>query len=129
MIVSQGRNAYIPPMFEVDFIPSEKPLFNVRICINKRLNTDNLPSCAGRGSRDLADKLEQILIQNAIPAKLIRSPCMNNCQNGPNMKVQGGDFYNGVTEDDFPDIVEAIKAEVARRKALQEQDTQDTPTT
>jgi len=103
-------------MFEVDFIPSEKPLFNVRICTNKRLNTDNLPSCAGRGSRDIADKLEKILLEKAIPAKLIRSVCMNNCQNGPNMKVQGGEFYNGVTHSDLDDIVSAIKSEVTKRK-------------
>ncbi len=114
-------------MFEVDFIPSEKPLFNVRLCTNKRLNTDNLPSCAGRGSRELADKLEKILLENSIPAKLIRSPCMNNCQHGPNLKVQGGDFYNGVTEDDLEKIVEAVKAEVERRKALAEQEAAQTP--
>lgn len=106
-------------MFEVDFIPSEKPLFNVRLCTNKRLNKDKLPSCAGRGSRELADKLEQILLQNSIPAKLIRSPCMNNCQIGPNLKIQGAELFNGVDETTLNDVVEAIKAEVNRRKALE----------
>lgn len=104
-------------MFEADYIPSEKPLFNVRLCTNKRLNTDRQPSCAGRGSKELADKLEDILLAESIPAKLIRSPCMNNCQIGPNLKIQAAELFNGVTADSLPEIVNAIKAEVARRKA------------
>jgi NADH:ubiquinone oxidoreductase subunit E len=108
-------------MFEVDYIPSEKPLFNLRLCTNKRLNRDQLPSCAGRGSRELADKIESLLLEQSIPAKLIRSPCMNNCQIGPNLKIQGAGLYNGVTEDGLAEIIEAIKAEVERRKALSEQ--------
>lgn len=104
-------------MFEVDYIPSEKPLFNLRLCTNKRLNKDSLPSCAGRGSRELADKIEKILLEQSIPAKLIRSPCMNNCKIGPNLKVQGGELYNGVTEERLDEIIDAIKAEVDRRKA------------
>ena len=116
MIAFGSRITYTKTMFEVDFIPSEKPLLYVRICTNKRLNKDKLPSCAGRGSRELADKLEKTLLENAIPAKLLRGVCMNNCKSGPNMKVQGGAFYNGVTEDDLPKIVSAIKSEVAKRK-------------
>ena len=36
---------------EGDWVMPQKPLFYVRVCINKRLNTDKLPNCAGRGSR------------------------------------------------------------------------------
>lgn len=104
-------------MFEADYIPAEKPLFNVRLCINKRLNTDAQPSCAARGSKELADKIESILLEQSIPAKLVRSPCMNNCQIGPNLKIQAAELFNGVSEDNIPEIIEAVKAEVARRKA------------
>ena len=109
-------------MFEVDYIPSEKPLFNVRLCVNKRLNTDDQPSCAGRGSRELADKLEKILLENSIPAKLIRSPCMNNCKIGPNLKIQAAELFNGVDEESLDEVVKAIKAEVDRRRPLPEQE-------
>ena len=88
------------------------------VCVNKRLNTDNLPSCAGRGSRDLADELEKILLENAIPAKLIRSPCMNNCKIGPNLKIQGAELFNGVSEETLDEVVQAIRAEIDRRKAM-----------
>ena len=115
-------------MFEVDFIPSEKSLFIVRMCINKRLNSDNLPSCAGRGSRELADKLAQLLLQNSIPAKLIRGPCMNNCKIGPNLKIQGAELFNGVSDESLTEVVDAIKAEVDRRKAsAQEKEKEEDP--
>jgi (2Fe-2S) ferredoxin len=103
-------------MFEVDYIPSEKPLFNVRLCTNKRLNTDKMPSCGGRGSRELADKIEALLLQKSIPAKLIRSPCMNNCKVGPNLKIQAAGLYNNLSEEQIPEIIAAIEAEVTRRK-------------
>jgi (2Fe-2S) ferredoxin len=107
-------------MFEADYIPSEKPLFNVRLCTNKRLNTDKMPSCGGRGSREMADKIEALLLEKSIPAKLIRSPCMNNCQIGPNLKIQAAGLYNNLSDEQIPDIIAAIEAEVARRKAESE---------
>ena len=96
-------------------------MFAVRICINKRLNTDRLPSCAGRKSRGLADLLERRILDEGIPAEIIRGPCMNNCMIGPNLKIQGADFFN--LQDDISDaniekIITAIRAEVTRRKEL-----------
>ena len=104
-------------MFEADYVPQQKPLFKVRLCINKRLNTDDVPSCAARGSRELADKLERLILENSIPAELVRSPCMNNCRIGPNLKIQGAELYNEVSEEKLADIVAAIKAEAERRQA------------
>ena len=46
-----------------DWVMPQKPLFVMRVCINKRLNTDKLPNCAGRGSRGLADQLEKLTSQ------------------------------------------------------------------
>lgn len=106
-----------------DWMPAAKPLFIVRICINKRLNTDRLPSCASRGSRGLADALERMILAERIPATVTRGPCMNNCLHGPNLKIQGADYFN--LEDDISDaviekIMAAIRAEAARRTALPE---------
>jgi NADH:ubiquinone oxidoreductase subunit E len=104
-------------MFEAEYVPQQKPLFKVRLCINKRLNTDDVPSCAARGSRELADKLERLILENSIPAELVRSPCMNNCRIGPNLKIQGAELYNEVSDEKLADIVAAIKAEAERRQA------------
>jgi hypothetical protein len=105
---------------EGEWVLPEPPLFFVRICINKRLNTDKLPNCAGRGSRDLADRLERRLTDERIPAEVRRGPCMNNCQIGPNIKIQGGALFNlreDVSDARLEEIVAAIRDEVARRKA------------
>jgi hypothetical protein len=102
------------------WILPEAPLFSVRICINKRLNTDKLPNCAGRGSRGLADELERRLLRQRIPAGVLRGPCMNNCPIGPNLKIPGGPLINlngDISEARIQEILAAIKAEVAKRKA------------
>jgi hypothetical protein len=104
---------------DVEWIPTEKPLFSVRICINKRLNTDRLPSCAGRGSRGLADRLEQRVLAEGIPAAILRGPCMNNCAIGPNLKIPGAEFFSlhdDISDSNIEKIIAAIRAEVTRRK-------------
>jgi NADH:ubiquinone oxidoreductase subunit E len=109
-------------MFEVDYKPAVAPLFNVRVCINRRLNTDNLPNCAGRGSRELADRLEKQIAAEGLPAKLLRGPCMNNCQIGPNIKIQAGALFNlncDVSDARFDEVMTAIRAEVLRRQSAQ----------
>ena len=108
-------------MIEGDWIPTEKPLFTVRICINKRLNTDHLPSCGGRGSRGLADALERMILAERIPASITRGPCMNNCLHGPNLKIQGADYFNlegDLSEAKIEAVMAAIRAEAERRKSL-----------
>jgi len=107
-------------MMEGEWRPTEKPLFTVRVCINKRLNTDRLPSCAGRGSRGLADALERQVLDERIPVSVTRGPCMNNCVNGPNLKIQAADYFNlqgEVTDDAIERIMVAIRAEAERRRA------------
>ncbi len=107
-------------MIEGDWVPTVKPLFMVRICINKRLNTDRLPSCGGRGSRGLADALERLILAERIPASITRGPCMNNCLIGPNLKIQAGEFFNlqgDISDLAIEKIMIAIRAEAERRKA------------
>ena len=108
-------------MIDGEWIPVPKPLFTVRACINKRLNTDRLPSCGGRGSRGLADLLERLIMDERLPASVTRGPCMNNCLHGPTIKIQGADFLS--LDDDLgpaqiEKIMAAIRAESERRKAL-----------
>jgi NADH:ubiquinone oxidoreductase subunit E len=108
-------------MMEGEWIPPQTPLFTVRICINKRLNTDRLPSCASRGSRGLADVLERMIQAEHIPASVTRGPCMNNCANGPNLKIQGADYFNlmdDISDANIEKIMAAVRAEAERRKAL-----------
>ena len=114
-------------MIEGEWFMPVKPLFSVRICINKRLNTDKLPSCAGRRSRGLADYLEKLLTDQRLPVEIIRGPCMNNCPIGPNLKIHGGALFNlkdDISEPRINEVMDAIRAEVAKRQAAA-----DTPAT
>lgn len=108
-------------MIDAEWTPMPKPLFAVRVCINKRLNTDRLPSCGGRGSRGIADLLEKMIMDERLPASVTRGPCMNNCLHGPTIKIQGADFISmddDISPMQIESIMIAIRAEVARRKAL-----------
>ena len=112
-----------------DWTPAPKPLFSVRVCINKRLNTDRLPSCAGRGSRGVADLLERTILEERLPASVTRGPCMNNCLHGPTIKIQGADFLSlegDIGPAQIEKIMMAIRAEAERRKA-QPQETIEPP--
>ena len=106
-------------MIEGEWYMPQAPLFSVRICINKRLNTDKLPNCAGRGSRGLADILEKMIAEERLPVELIRGPCMNNCQIGPNIKIHAGKLFNlntDISEPRIAEVMDTIRAEVTRRK-------------
>lgn len=108
-------------MIDAAWIPTQKPLFSVRICINKRLNTDRLPSCGGRGARGLADLLESKILAEGIPASIMRGPCMNSCLVGPNLKIQGAEFFSlqdNMGEEKVEEIMAAIRREAERQKAL-----------
>ncbi|MGE3334088.1 MAG: hypothetical protein AB7I36_10620 [Rhodospirillaceae bacterium] len=108
-------------MIDAEWIPVPKPLFTVRVCINKRLNTDKLPSCGGRGSRGVADVLEQRIMEERLPASVTRGPCMNNCLHGPTIKIQGADFISlegDVSASQIEKIMVAVRAEADRRKSL-----------
>jgi len=104
-----------------DWMPAPKPLFTVRVCINKRLNTDRLPSCGGRGSRGVADLLERKILDERLPASIIRGPCMNNCLHGPTIKIQGSEFLSlegDIGPAQLEKVMDIIRAEAEKRKAM-----------
>jgi len=108
-------------MIDAPWIPAEKPLFMVRVCINKRLNTDRLPSCGGRGSRGLADLLERLIMEERLPVQVIRGPCMNNCLHGPNLKVESGDYFSlegDPSHTAVERIMTSLRAETVRRRSV-----------
>jgi (2Fe-2S) ferredoxin len=66
----------------------------------------SLASCGGRGSRALADKLEE-LAQGRVQVR--RRPCMGFCEFGPNIRREGTGVHVGVTEADLPGIIDGTK--------------------
>jgi len=81
----------------------------VIVCINHRANLTQ-PSCAARGSANLADRLEQEIARRGWPIRLERFPCLGRCDEGPNLKlVPGGHFICNTTPDKFESMLQQIE--------------------
>jgi NADH:ubiquinone oxidoreductase subunit E len=74
----------------------------IMVCIKRRFNQ---PSCAASGSEALAARLEALIAESGIAARVHRFPCLGLCELGPNMKVVGGDIFHHVCEADLPAIL------------------------
>ena len=86
---------------------SESPVpVTILVCVNRRLRHD-APSCAGRGSEDLAKALESAAGDD-ITVTLLK--CFGRCAEGPTMRIRGGAFFRGCTSDDIPRIIAAARA-------------------
>lgn len=63
-------------------------------------------SCGTRGSRALADALEQLASGRV---EVRRRKCLGLCAYGPNMRRDGVGYYVGVTAADLPGIIDGTK--------------------
>jgi (2Fe-2S) ferredoxin len=80
------------------------------ICINYRANPAQ-PSCAARGSKELADRLEREIAARGWDIRLERFFCLGRCAEGPNLKlVPGGGFISGITPEKLQDVLLEIEA-------------------
>ena len=68
------------------------------VCTNLRPFTTQ-PSCARRGSEELAAWLESEIEARGLDAQVDRAVCLGHCQHGPNVRLLGGDFYHEATEE------------------------------
>ena len=59
------------------------------VCVNRRLGL-GAPSCAGRGSERLAERLEQRLAERGLNLELRRIHCFGECERGPNLRLTPG---------------------------------------
>lgn len=82
----------------------ENPAVTVIVCVNRRLGHGK-PSCAGRGSEDIAQALEAAV--DGARVQVTRLKCFGRCAEGPNVRIQGGRFFRGATLDDVPAILAA----------------------
>ena len=94
--------------------PSSGPDSEVRprilmICVNRRFRMDE-PSCAARGSEDMAKMLEETIRQRRINIVVERSVCMGHCPTGPTIRLApGGRFYHGPADDEISAILDDLE--------------------
>ena len=71
------------------------------ICINRRFGMGE-PSCAGRGSEALADRLETDIQSRGINLTVERCVCMGHCRAGPAIRLApSGKFYLGPSDNEI----------------------------
>ncbi|MEO5338037.1 MAG: (2Fe-2S) ferredoxin domain-containing protein [Magnetospirillum sp. WYHS-4] len=85
------------------------------VCVNLR-PAGYKPSCAARGSRDLADRIEEGLRARGIALVVERICCLGHCKEGPAVRfAPGGEFLLGVTEADLPHLLDMAERLCAGR--------------
>ena len=77
------------------------------ICTNFR-PLANEPSCAKRGSKELAGFLEKQIAQRGLDIEVKRSVCLGHCPIGPNVRIAGGRFIHGATEEQLVELLDEL---------------------
>jgi len=68
------------------------------------------PSCAARGSEDMAALLETQILERRIDIKVERSVCMGHCRTGPTIRLApGGRFFHGPAKDELPALLDELE--------------------
>jgi NADH:ubiquinone oxidoreductase subunit E len=78
------------------------------VCTNFR-PIMNRPSCAQRGSKELADWLEREIASRGLDVKIDRSVCLGHCPVGPNVRLSGEDFYHEATQAKLIPLLELLE--------------------
>lgn len=79
------------------------------VCTNYRANPNN-PSCAARGSKEIAAELMQHLQQENVSIEIEEIQCMGYCKIGPNVRlIPNGAYFHEVSASKFAEIIKATK--------------------
>ncbi len=85
------------------------------VCVNRRFGNDR-PSCAGRGSEELANTLERLIAERQLAVTLDRIRCFGDCTRGAVMRLYpNGPFYRFVCAEDLAAILADIERLCGRR--------------
>ena len=83
------------------------------ICVNQRMNAI---SCAGRGSNEIADALDEGIKQRGLNVQLIRIQCFGRCNNGPVLRIVGQSFHHRTQLSDVPALLEQLELFMSEQK-------------
>ncbi|GAB6039330.1 (2Fe-2S) ferredoxin domain-containing protein [Endothiovibrio diazotrophicus] len=79
------------------------------VCIHRRFTDE--ASCGGRGSEGLLERLEAEVARRGLAVKVEPIRCFSRCLTGPVVRIApGGAFFEGVTEEQIPVIVDRLAA-------------------
>ena len=79
------------------------------VCTNFRANP-NHPSCAARGSKEMAIYLAQQLQKKNVSIEIEEIQCMGYCKVGPNVRlIPNGEYFHEISARKFTEIIKATK--------------------
>lgn len=105
MIFGRGRTSY-----------GADGAAEVLVCVNHRIGVDRA-SCGLRGGGAIADALEAGLRVACPGVHVLRTPCQNNCELGPSVRVLPNvELFSGDAARDVDAIVAAVKRRVDSAK-------------
>lgn len=84
-----------------------RPERQILVCVNERPPGNPKGSCGEKGSRELFDKLKDMLRERGLDARVMvnRTYCLKHCSRGPVVAVQPDNvWYAGVGEGDLVEI-------------------------
>ncbi len=80
------------------------------VCVNQRFGGGQ-KSCAGSGSRELIQLLQQRLSEVGEDIPVVEQVCLGRCEQGITMRIApGGPFFTEVTAEDIDAIILALQA-------------------
>ncbi len=98
------------PLASPDISDSTPVPETVLVCVNRRFRGDQ-PSCAQRGSVEIAEALERGIEERGINIKIERIICLGQCTKGPTLRfAPGGRFNLGTSLDDVPRVLDELFA-------------------
>ncbi len=79
------------------------------VCVNERYGGQK--SCAGSGSRDLIELLQQRLVESGTDIPIVEQVCLGRCEQGVAMRIApGGPFFTEVSAQDIDAIMRDLLA-------------------
>lgn len=79
------------------------------VCVNYRANPDQ-PSCAARGSEEIAQHLETEVAKRHLPISVERFYCLGHCDHGPNLHLApGGLFFHYLSLENIAEALSEIE--------------------
>lgn len=80
----------------------------IYVCTNLR-KVGGEASCAGRGSLDLIDLLQERLAARQLSYEVKPSVCFGHCEKGPNLKPAGRPFWHGASSENLEEFLDTLE--------------------
>jgi (2Fe-2S) ferredoxin len=86
------------------------------LCVNVR-NEEFMPSCGRRGSLEIRERLEAVLLERRVDVDFQTIKCLGLCNKGPNARLApANSWFHAIDVSDVPALVDVVESELAKIK-------------